>query len=96
MTLRFDSTLLEKSETVVMREHMRKLIALDLAKDSSMLHGPILEASGKIVKAFREGDFTIFMAVLPELEALYRRCPDDTASRNRDSVTSCNEPGEGL
>ena len=61
----------------IMVSHMKRLWKLDMARDSSALHEPILAASEKIVKAFDDGDYTGFMAILSDLEDLYGQCPPD-------------------
>ena len=49
----------------IMVSHMKRLCSTDWAKDSAALHGPILEASEKVIKAFNQGDYAGFMSVLP-------------------------------
>ena len=95
MALRFDSTLLKNSELVIMQEHVREILALDWAKDSTLLHDPILEGSEKLVKAFFKGDYGQFVAVLPGLKALYLQCPED-GSWNLGSGASGKGPSNGL
>ena len=60
-----------------MVDHMKRLVALDLSRDSSALHAPILEASGKILSAYYREDYAAFVAAASDLEGLYGKCPMD-------------------
>jgi hypothetical protein len=65
----------------IMMAHMKRLLSMDMAKDSSLLHESILKRAEKIVKAFNRGDYGEFMTILPELEELYERSPEDRKRR---------------